>query len=350
MKKYRIFGIATIVILLVIVGYVKNQTERGGEDEVKTVAVLELKEESRPLLLHYTGTIVAKEIKEYSFKSSGRIAEVFVEEGQAVKEGDKLALLELEEIRLTELEMEKAGANYDFVKDYYEKAKKLYESGGLSQLELQEAELKMEQAEYSLEQAQKTLELSRKNALITADSDGYVISVPGRKNEVTAAGVPVVVAGSKEGKGRIGLIREDAAQVKAGDEVAVWLDNTETKGEIITVGKIPDPESRTYTMDITLDKTLEEKIGALIKVTITTGLARGIWLPVTYILNDGEDYVFVAQEKKARRKNVEITGMLDDMVCVKGLEDGDQLITEGFKSVKDGYEIAVIDNGSVGGE
>ena len=80
-------------------------------------------------------------------------------------------------------------------------------------------------------------------------------------------------------------------------------------------------------------------------MTITAGEETGIWLPVRCVLNDGEDYVFVAENGRARRKNIKLGRMLEDKVCVEGLEAGEWLITEGFKSVKDGYGVAVGDTG-----
>jgi len=240
MKKNWIFGIATITLLFMITG-----CGNGGEKTVegktaKPAAVMELKEEFSPVTLHYTGIIEPKDTKKFSFKTSGKIAEIFVEEGRPVKKGDKLALLEQEdlnyslaaakaqmeaagaqydkavngardeEIHVAELDVHKARANYDFAKDYFEKMKALDEAGAVSEQNLQEAELKMEQAKDTLEQAQKKLELTRSGArdeevealrkqyetakanydakaklledsLITADSDGYVLSVPGKK-------------------------------------------------------------------------------------------------------------------------------------------------------------------------
>jgi len=403
MKKSWIRGIVTITVLSMLAGCGKGGADTAEAKIVKPVAAMELKVESRPVVLHYTGTIESKEVKRYSFKTAGRIAEMFVEEGQTVKKGDKLAMLEQEdlkfstdaaraqmeaakaqyneavkgarkqEIELAELDVDKARANYDFVKDNYEKIKALYQEKAVSQQALDEAELNLSQAEDSLEQAQKTFELTKDGArdeeieallkqyetakagydasmklvedsLLTADCDGYVMSVLSKEGEIATAGNPVVVVGSSDLKGRIGLIQEDVSKVKIEDEVDVSIGDKKIKGSIEAINKAPDQESRTYMADVSLNNAAEADIGAIIKVAVPAGEEKGIWVPAKYILNDGEDYVFVVEDGRAKRRNVKLGRMLEENVCVEGLREGEWLITQGIKSVKDGYEVAVNDS------
>ena len=406
MKRNWIVGIVVIIVLSLSIltgcGSSGDREATAGEI-VKPVAVMELREEFRPITLHYTGLTEAKETKKYSFKTSGKIAQVFVAEGQKVKKGDKLALLEqeylqfplnaakaqmeaakaqydkavtgaqAEEIQLAELDLRKAQANYDFVKDYYEKIQILEETGAVSQQDLLEAALKMDLAGNSLEQAQKILELTKRgtraedvetlrqqyeiaranydasvkmleDSLLTADMDGYVLSVPVKENELAAAGHPVVVVCSSDLKGRIGLTQEDVAKINVGDAVEVFINNEVMQGAITGINKIPDQESRTYMTDLSINNDREINIGAIISVTIQAGMAKGIWVPVNYILNDGVDFVFVVENGRATRRNISFHIIQNGIVCVEGLKDGELLITEGFKSVKDGYGVWVAEN------
>ncbi len=406
MKRNRFFEMVVITVLslstLAGCGSSGDRETTAGET-VKPVAVMELRDEFRPVTLHYTGITEAKETKKYSFKTAGKIAEVFVTEGQKVQKGDKLALLEqedlqfplnaakgqmeaakaqydkaitgaqAEEIHLAELDLSKAQANYDFVKDYYGKIQILEETGAVSKQDLLEAALKVDLAANSLEQAQKILELRKRgtraedvetlrkqyeiaeanydahvklleDSLLTADLDGYVLSVLSKKNELAAAGHPVVVVCSSDFKGRIGLTQEDVAKINVGEVVDVFINNDVIKGVITGINKIPDQESRTYMTDISIRNDERISIGAIISVTIQAGMAKGIWVPVNYILNDGVDFVFVVENGRAIRRNVSFQIIQDGKVCVEGLRDGELLITEGFKSVKDGYGVWLVEN------
>lgn len=340
MRKYWIW---IVIMFLSLTGCTDQVSEADADAEkvLKPVTVMVLKKETRPVTLHYTGLIEHEEVKNYSFKTSGKINDIFVEDGQMVQKGDKLASLHQEEIKTQEYDLEKARANYDYVKDYYEKAQKLYQEGAISRQNFQEITLEMDQAKYTLEQTQKTLELNEKDTLITADSDGYVLSIVSRSNEVISAGNPVVIIGSKAFKGQIGLNQKDASQIKAGDEAEVLMDNTVIRGVVETVYKIPDEESRTYMADIAIKNNIDVNMGAVIQVSVKAGNQTGIWIPIQYLLNDGEDYVFVVENGKARRKNVQLRSLLEEKVCVDGLKEGEQLIMEGVKSVKDGTGIAV---------
>ncbi|SNT06352.1 Multidrug efflux pump subunit AcrA (membrane-fusion protein) [Anaerovirgula multivorans] len=400
MRKSWTFFILGIVLLYLLTGCGRSQADTEEGLTIKPVAVMELKEESRPITLHYTGRVEAKDLIKYSFKTSGKIAQIFVEEGQLVKKGDKLALLEGEELKfsldatkaqmeaakaqydkalkgareeeilLAELDANKARDQYEFVKDYYEKIKLFHENGGASQQELKEAKLKLDQAEISFAQAEKILKLTRdglqdedievlfrqyevaktnfnaneklmEDSLLIADGDGYVVSILGKESEMAAAGYPVVVLSSEAYRGRIGLTQEDVSKVGVGDEVAVFINQQEVKGTIATINKIPDQESRAYITDIDLMDNLEVNIGAIIEVVISVGMEDGIWIPIKYILNDGEDYVFIVEQGRAKRKNVRIKYLQEDRVLLEGLRKGELLITEGLKSVKEGYEVVL---------
>lgn len=403
MRKKFMWSLGIIILLSMLAGCGSGGENMAESKIAKPVSAVKLKEESRPIILYYTGTIESKEVKKYSFKTAGKIAEVFVEEGKEIKKGDKLAVLEQrdlkfsldaaraqmeaaksqydkaihgarkQEIEAAESDVDKARAGYDFANKYYERIKSLYEEGAVPRQTLDEAELKLKQAKGSLEQALDALELIKNGArdeeiqvllkqyetakaaydasakmledsLIVADCDGYVMSVLAREGEIVAAGSPVVVVGCRDLKGRIGLAEEDVSKVKTGSEVDVTIGNESVKGTITAINKAPDEESRMYTAHISLDDDAYMNIGAIIKVAVPAGEEKGIWIPAKYILNDGEDYVFVVENGRARRRNVKLVRMLEESVCVEGLKEGEWLITQGIKSVKDGYEVAVGDS------
>lgn len=400
MKKLWSTAIAGIVLLYLLTGCTASGADAKEERIVKPVSVMRVKQESQRITLQYTGRIEAKDMIKYSFKTAGRIGEVFVQEGQSVKKGDSLAVLEQEElsfalqgakaqmdaakaqydkafnglrseeIEMIKLDVDKAEEKYNFFKDYYEKAMALYKSGGISEQDLKEGKLQLEQAQISLEQAQRVYKVTQsgarveelealyqqyemtkanfnakeklvKDALLSADCDGYVVSILGKSGEIAGAGYPVVVIGSAAYKGRIGLTQEDISKVHVGSEAMVDMNAQQIKGRIAAIGKIPDEKTQTYPVDITLDHSEEITMGAIIKVSIPVGEENGIWIPIQYILNDGEDYVFMVEDGRAKRRNVKLARIQEDRVLIDGVVEGELLITEGMKGIKDGYEVAM---------
>lgn len=400
MKKLWSTAIAGIVLLYLLTGCTASGADAKEERIVKPVSVMRVKQESQRITLQYTGRIEAKDMIKYSFKTAGRIGEVFVQEGQSVKKGDSLAVLEQEElsfalqgakaqmdaakaqydkafnglrpeeIEMIKLDVDKAEEKYNFFKDYYEKAMALYKSGGISEQDLKEGKLQLEQAQISLEQAQRVYKVTQsgarveelealyqqyemtkskfnakeklvKDALLSADCEGYVVSILGKSGEIAGAGYPVVVIGSAAYKGRIGLTQEDISKVHVGSEAMVDMNAQQIKGRIAAIGKIPDEKTQTYPVDITLDHLEEITMGAIIKVSIPVGEENGIWIPIQYILNDGEDYVFMVEDGRAKRRNVKLARIQEDRVLIDGVVEGELLITEGMKGIKDGYEVAM---------
>ncbi|GKT29712.1 efflux RND transporter periplasmic adaptor subunit, partial [Aduncisulcus paluster] len=76
---------------------------------VRSIQVQEIEETSMPITQHYIGVVDAKDQIEYSFKSSGRLGEIHVEDGQAVTKGDLIAKLDIQDLNF---QAEAARAQY----------------------------------------------------------------------------------------------------------------------------------------------------------------------------------------------------------------------------------------------
>lgn len=63
-------------------------------------------------------------------------------------------------------------------------------------------------------------------------------------------------------------------------------------------------------------------------------------IPISSILNDGEDYVYVVENGRAVRKNITLGDAHEDKVSVEGLKAGDKLVIEGMKEIKAGYRVS----------
>lgn len=137
-----------------------------------------------------TGTIVAK--KEINLKSqvSGVIEKVYVEEGQIVKAGDLIAKIKLVPNMVT-LNNAEAGlalskVNFENAKIEYERNKKLFEEGVVSEVEFNRFLLSYNQAKSQLQSEQSNVSLIRKGSagggkasnLVKATADGMVLDIP----------------------------------------------------------------------------------------------------------------------------------------------------------------------------
>lgn len=373
--------------------------EQAAKERVKPVKTLEIAEQTSPSVLSYSGIVSPGELKELSFKSSGRIGKIHVEKGQSIKKGDVLAELEdqdlrfalaaaegqmeaarsayekalngatAEEIKNAELNEKKARDAYTYALNNYKRAEALYTGGAISKNELEKAKLEADVRESELQQAKEALSQVKngarsedekallnqlkqaqadyeykaglvKDAVMTSDVDGYVVDILYERGELAPAGYPVAVVRTGEIVVNVGLSEKDAAAVKPGAKARIISGEKAVDGTVASVSHIPDAQTRTYNAEISVPEN-SMSLGAVVKADIITGSETGIWIPLVSMLSDGTDYVYLAKDGIAVKREVVIESVTGKLVKVKGLSTGERLVIEGMKSLKAGDRISI---------
>ncbi|WP_217302283.1 efflux RND transporter periplasmic adaptor subunit [Clostridium sp. 001] len=367
------------------------------------VKTLEIKSGSYPMSLQYQGLTGGSEVRKLSFKSSAKILKIYISKGQHVKKGDKLVDLDKSDLNFAaqavKSQVDAASAQYNkavngaqqedvskaqiavknaqdsnnYYKDLYDKYCKLSGSGAISKQELDDVKLQLDNsqnalnsAEQSLEQVQKGSRDEDKKALLAqlneakvnydskenliqdasmaADQNGYVVDVLGKEGEMQQAGDPVVLFRSENEVITVGLSDDDVKKVKVGTNAKVKIGDDSAEGQIINVVQMADSKSGTYSAEIKLSKLIDNNkyyIGETAAVYIDMGDKNAISIPISSVLNDGEDYVYVIENGHAVKKNITLGDTDEDKVSVDGLKSGDELVVEGMKSLKSGYKVTV---------
>jgi len=401
MKNKSIILLFSMVLILFMTTGCKAKSEEEAAEEIrKPVKVIEIEERLNTKKLEYIGIVVPEEMKKIGFKTSGKIASIKVDKGQEVKKGDTLALLDTKELSLaleaaqaakagaeaqymkavngaTDEDLELAASNvvkaqkaYEFAKDSLEKAKKLYESGGISRQDLDKAELEtaIREQEYisaktilqqtekgareedklalksQLEQAEADLrykESALSDAVLKSDVDGYVMEILYQEGELISAGYPVAVLGTSKNIVSFGLTQEDVTKVRIGHGISIEHDGNTYEGRVKSISGIKDPDTQTYAAEAIIESG-QLPGGAVVRIRIPTEEYYAVRIPLNTILRGDYDYVFVYQDGTAQKREINMGTVKGDLVEVSGLNKGDQLIVEGFKNIKHGDLLQII--------
>ena len=97
-RALRIILILVVVVAISVVGYMQFASARPPQDP--DYQVMPVGRDTIVSRIGATGTIAPAQQTNLTFKSSGRVTELFVEPGQIVEKGDVLALLESRELEL----------------------------------------------------------------------------------------------------------------------------------------------------------------------------------------------------------------------------------------------------------
>lgn len=401
MRKILIYII--VLIILILTGCNKNNTTVDIQKPIP-VEVKSLNIEKTYNSISYMGIINSDAIKKYAFKTNGKLQSINVQIGQNVNAGDVLVEMDksdlqfqvdaaknqsdaaysqykkalsgaqIEDVNTAELNVEKAQAGYDFATNTYNNIKNLYEEGAVSETNYKEAELNCNLALKELEQARELLkkahigarkedissaksqyEMAKTNydaitklyneSSIVSDIAGYVTDILYEVGEIVPQGYPAVLVQSKNQIISIGVTQEDIGEIFIGMEAKIIINDIPHNGKIININQALDETSRTFNVDIAItDENKKFYIGSIGEVEIIIGNTESIYLEIPYILNDGVDYVYVVENNMAVRKNITINKIYNDKASVSGLSNKDILITNGQKSVKDGYIVEITNN------
>ena len=323
----------------------KNITHSSVTEVNKVVGIMEITEEVYPRTLEYFGTVNTTGLKRYSFSQMGKIANIFVQEGQKVKKGETLAQLDTKDHDLAFEEavnhLTKAATSYEYLEEQQKKIQGQWEAGEISQEEYELVKLEFELAEVDLKNTlvdyENKLNLLEETQLCT-DMDGYILEVNFQPGEIVEKGSPVIVIRENQLVVEVGVPQGEASKIK--DCVAqVNINDQQLLGKVIHIAQIPDENSRTYKAQIALAEEDEIMLGDIAKVSILWGEDQGIAIPITSIMNKDVDYVYVVEEQKIVKKTIEVRRLVNNYVLVTGLEVGDLLVVEGLGYVTEGERV-----------
>lgn len=216
-----------------------------------TLATVDSATLARPVLA--SGLLSGKEELPLSFKIGGVVARVDAEEGQVVRAGQRLALLEQAEIGAL---VDKARAAFDKSERDLARARALHADSVVTREMLENAQTGRDVAASDLRAAQ----FNARYASVVAPSDGVAprrLAEPGAT--VAPGGMPIVLfASSARGQVvRAGVPDRDVVRLGLGDPAVArfgaWPDR-EWKGTVVTVGAAATPGVGTYDVEIRLDE------------------------------------------------------------------------------------------------
>jgi multidrug efflux system membrane fusion protein len=165
------------------------------------------------------GMVVTKHEMRLSFKLGGLVRRIYVQEGDEVKKGQRLAEIELTEVSA---QVEQAQQLSDKAARDLKRGENLYADQVISLEQLQDLRTQAAMARAQFQSAQFNLGYST----ISAPRDGKVLRKLVEERELVSAGAPVLVFG-ESGRGyvvRAALADREIVNVKLGDKGEVRMD------------------------------------------------------------------------------------------------------------------------------
>jgi RND family efflux transporter MFP subunit len=188
------------------------------------------------------------------------------------------------------------------------------------------------------------LETAKKG--IVAEFDGIVTTVSATEGSNVAEGTDLVTLDSTENIIlKLSVNKYDIVNVEEGQKATVRIKNKDYTGTVSRIARMTDKGAVGVGVEVTLDEPDDEIIlGLEAKVKITSASKENVLrIPLDAIMGDDlEEYVYVYNNKKAVKKNIEIGVKNDDYAeVISGLSEGDIVVWNDAIELTDGCDVKV---------
>jgi RND family efflux transporter MFP subunit len=310
------------------------------------------------LTVEATGTIEAVQKITLTPDQGGKIARIYVDEGDRIARGQVLAEIDTEPIRLQLKQAEAAqavaaAASKDALRNK-ERMDRLLKENAVSEQQAEQVRLGLESAQAQLEQARAAVNIARHAldvSIMKAPFNGVVASKNAEVGDVVnpmmggfggSSGVLTLVDFSKV-KIAIDVDQNVILRVRKGQPAEVRVSSYPGRvfpGTVTIANLAADPLSKLFGVEVTVENAdLALRPGTFGEVEIEVE-SRDAALVVPQKAIVGQSFLFVAQDGRAVRRAVQIGLQTADAVeILSGLAEGESVIVEGSYTLEDGAPI-----------
>lgn len=315
--------------------------------DVIPVRTIPVQQEAVSMIIRSSGIFTTDDETYLSFKTGGVIDKIYVKEGDAVKQGQVLARLNLTEI---DAQVAQAKLAYDKAVRDFRRAQNLYEDSVATTEQFQNARTGLEVATQQLE----TATFNRNYSEIKAIANGFVLRKMANEGQVIGPGIPVFLtngAGANQWKMKIMVSDRDWAALQPGDRATITTDvlpGQTLKALVTRKSEGSEVMGGSFSVELSLEGTISGLAAGLYgKVEIQSSRNEMYWKIPYEALLDGDaqaGYVFITDDSKTVRKiPVEVARLEKDVVYIRsGLENVTNLIVTGSAYLREGSTIEII--------
>jgi membrane fusion protein, multidrug efflux system len=298
--------------------------------------------------VHAVGVLAPANEARLAFKVGGVLARIDVDEGDAVRAGDVLAVLDQTQI---DAAVARAAQAADKAARDLARAEALYADDVATLEQVQDLTTAAEVARADLAAAR----FDARYARIVAPADGVVLRRLADPNELVAAGAPVLVVGDTTGGWVVNasVADRDAVRLAPGDAARVTFDafpGATFDARVSRVATASDPATGTYAVELAIAEPaprFAQGLVAKVELTFASQPAARLWVPITALLEAEDDaaevFVLAADGARVARRAVRIGELAGDRVAVlAGLAAGDHVVVEGAAWLEDGAGVTVL--------
>lgn len=294
--------------------------------------------------VYATGTVEPVHVARVGANVSGRIEQVLVQEGEAVIQGEVLAILDNREASAAVRELE---ARLEYATSDVERQRRLFRSGNTSAASKDQSEANFRSAEAALEAARVRLQEHFVRAAISGDVMRSEMQVD-VGDLVTAGKVLFVLGNPSELWVEAEVDEEDIPRVRVGQKALIRADafaGQALEGRIKKITPFGDPIARTYRVHIALPDDTPLLAGMTTELNIILREKQdALLVPSSAVMNGS---VWTTDADNILVKHTPMLGPIDGtfVEVLDGLDENVWVIREPTSDLQEGEDVRVTREG-----
>jgi RND family efflux transporter MFP subunit len=333
----------------------EQQAKVSAAETVRDVSVLAVKQENIPDVLEAVGTVRAAQTSDLASQMMGNIVEIRAQEGDRVRRGQVLAVIDdsqpraaLDRAMAAELAAQQqllaADAELALAESTLRRYQKLSEEGVVSQQAFDEVKARQEaslarsdlakagqaQARAALKQAMTSLDYTR----IRAPFNGLVTQKKADSGTLASPGMAIfTVEDTSRYRLEVAVNENDVRYARAGEQVSIAIEalgDTALKGQVVQIIPAADPASRAFLVKIALPTDPRLRSGLFGRAEFSRGEQEALLIPRSAVVERGQLHgVFVLDQKSVANLRYVALGKLSgsEIEVLSGLQIGEHFVT-----------------------
>ena len=328
-------------LLLLLLGCEERKEQKQNCYSVIPIEYEVVGQSSEEVYRNYVGAVSSEVEIPLVFVYGGTLVELYVHNGQAVRKGDIIA--KVDDTSAKSLH-ETALATLRQAQDGYERLKKVYDDGGISEVRWVQMETDLEKARQSEISTRKHLE----QCTLYASQDGVISMDKHLVGEnVSPMRTFCKIIDLRKMNVDFSVPEREIQFVKKGDVAfadipSLGLKNIEL--EVVDKSIVANSFGHTYDVKtrVVSDNAKEILPGMVAKIRMTATALSGIVIPSSCVQTVADGIaVWVVENGKAFRRNIVPSDFVKNGVIVKsGLNHGDTIVTAGYQKLYNGAKVS----------
>ncbi|MBW1645221.1 MAG: efflux RND transporter periplasmic adaptor subunit [Deltaproteobacteria bacterium] len=344
-----LLGVALAAALLLFAGGCRQEKVEKKVEVLRPVKLMTIKDSQAALTQGFPGTVRAARRAVLSFKVSGPLVQLPVEEGREVEKGALIAQIDKRDFQTA---VNAAMARFKEAEQQFRRYKELYAKNQVSKAEFDRYQAARDMAKAKLEDAANAL----CDTTLRAPFAGVIAKRYVENYYKVQAKEPIV---DLQDISRIEVLvdipelvmaamrRQDAYQVKAAFEA---LPGKQFPLKLKEFSTEADPNTQTYQVVLVMDQPPGANIYPGMTAMVTATLqadkqAADIYIPAMAVLDapGNKPYVWLFDPKAGvvHRREVKVSSLegTDSIHILEGLKPGEQIVIAGVTKLKEGMKV-----------